>query len=203
MTPDAPELPTDRAIAAPAAASPTHSLTANDLLDHVVAASDLDKQCFTPPTWLWHGCLDRPHAVALGSLVHHPGNSQVLDCHPHQVSVGSTRTRESITPLDVLEAEGDDEAAALQPLAADIRLPGRRGGDDHLGPFGANPRLVEDMDNGKPVLSKEADFAEPLKGIQVGKPIDAVVLRKGTKKTFKGLTLPEAKKAKAEAPSSP
>jgi len=57
MTPDAPAPPTDRVSAAAGAASPTHRLTADDLLDRVVAASDLDKQSFTPPTWLWHGYL--------------------------------------------------------------------------------------------------------------------------------------------------
>jgi hypothetical protein len=53
---------------------------------------------------------------------------------------------------------------------------------------------------GKPVPSKEADFAELLKGIQTGKPVDAVVMRKGRKETVKGLSLPEAKKATVEAP---
>ena len=57
MTPDTPAIPTDRINAAPAAAAPACPRTADDLLDRVVAASDLDKQCFTPPTWLWHGYL--------------------------------------------------------------------------------------------------------------------------------------------------
>jgi membrane-associated protease RseP (regulator of RpoE activity) len=52
---------------------------------------------------------------------------------------------------------------------------------------------------GKPVSSKEADFAELLKGIGVNKPVDAVVMRKGRKETVKGLSLPEAKKVTAEA----
>jgi len=57
MTPDVPALPSDRVNTAPAASSPTRPLRADDLLDRVVAASDLDRHCFTPTTWLWHGYL--------------------------------------------------------------------------------------------------------------------------------------------------
>src|SRR5439155_15523372 len=47
----------DVAGAAPAEALPKRPLTAADLLGRVVAARDLEKQCFTPATWLWHGYL--------------------------------------------------------------------------------------------------------------------------------------------------
>jgi hypothetical protein len=57
MSPDTPALSPQPASAAPAEAAPTPSPTAADLLARVVAARDLDKQRFTPPTWLWHGYL--------------------------------------------------------------------------------------------------------------------------------------------------
>jgi hypothetical protein len=48
--------------------------------------------------------------------------------------------------------------------------------------------------NGKPVPSKHDQFDKLLAGIEADKKVDAVVLRKGVKKTVKGLSLPEAKR---------
>jgi hypothetical protein len=67
MSPDTPELSPQPAAAAPAQATPEPSRTAADLLARVVAARDLDKQLFTPPTWLWHGYLGTGKVTLLTS----------------------------------------------------------------------------------------------------------------------------------------
>jgi hypothetical protein len=57
MSPGTPALSVETTCAAPGKASPTRSRAAADLLGRVVAARDLDKQRFSPPTWLCHGFL--------------------------------------------------------------------------------------------------------------------------------------------------
>jgi serine protease Do len=49
--------------------------------------------------------------------------------------------------------------------------------------------------DGKPVPSKEADFAELLKGLQDGKPVDAVVVRKARRVLVKEVVLSWAKQS--------
>jgi hypothetical protein len=53
--------------------------------------------------------------------------------------------------------------------------------------------------NGKPVPSKPEEFDKLLAGIEANKKVDAVVLRKGVKKTVKGLSLPEEKRGLLQA----
>jgi hypothetical protein len=48
--------------------------------------------------------------------------------------------------------------------------------------------------DGKPVPSKRDEFDKLLDGIEANRKVEAVVMRKGKKETFKGLTLPEAKR---------
>ena len=54
---------------------------------------------------------------------------------------------------------------------------------------------------GKPVSSNPAEFVKTLAGFAADKPLDAVVLRKGTKETLKGVKLPVVK-AEAEPPQA-
>jgi AAA domain-containing protein len=53
--------------AAPAEATPGNPRTPADLLARVVAARDLDRQPYTPPTWLWPGYLGAGRVTLLTS----------------------------------------------------------------------------------------------------------------------------------------
>jgi hypothetical protein len=57
--------------------SATPSLTAADLLPRVVAVRDLDQARFTPPSWLWHGCVG-PGKVTLLSCQWKSGKTTLV-----------------------------------------------------------------------------------------------------------------------------